>query len=375
MKKSKKQIFIFNEYYYPAYKAGGPIKSLKLLNERLRKKYSVKIFTSSYDLDKIKTISPSDKKYHIKRFSTLFDLMSFILINFKFKELNTNLYFNSFFNLRYTILPLIFFKFFVKKIKIILAPRGELFESEIKKKKIKKILYILFFKLFLKKKIIFHATSLEEKNTIKQIFPNNKTELLPNLIDNNIKVKDFKISIFNKRIKFIYFSRISVKKNLLETIEILDNLKLLIDLDIYGPIDDFEYWNKVKHKLEHIKNFNNKLRINYKGSIKNNKYEILNKYNFFILLSDSENFGHVIFEAIQSKCIPIITKNSCWTQLHTLGCGLFLNKNDKLASIKIKKFIFKVKRKPKIVEINLERIIKNNYFKQSKINYKKLFDN
>ena len=375
MKKSKKQIFIFNEYYHPAFKAGGPIKSLKILNERLNKEYSVKIFTSSYDLDKTKTLNPSDKKNHVTRFGSSFHLINFMFINFKFRELNANLYFNSFFNLNYTILPLIFFKLFVKKIKIILAPRGELFESEIKKKKIKKIIYILFFKLFLKKEIIFHVTSLDEKNAIKKIFPTNKIELLPNLIDNSIKIKDFKISIFKKRIKFIYFSRVSVKKNLLETIKILDKSKLPIDLDIYGPIEDSEYWLKIKYAYHDIKSYKNKLRVNYKGSIKYNKYKILNRYNFFILLSDSENFGHVIFEAIQSKCVPIIKKNSNWTQLHTLGCGLFLNKNDKLASIKIKKFISKVKRKPKIVENNLEQIIKNNYFKQSKINYKKLFDN
>ena len=86
-------------------------------------------------------------------------------------------------------------------------------------------------------------------------------------------------------------------------------------------------------------------------------------------MSDSENFGHVIFEAIQSKYIPIITKNSSWYQLQTSGCGLLLKKKDRLAPIKIKNFIFKVRKKPKIVENKLEQIIKNNYFKQYKINY------
>jgi hypothetical protein len=375
MKKLKKQIFIFNEYYEPAFKAGGPIKSLKLLNERLIKRYAVKIFTSSYDIDKTKITSPNDKKNNVKRFRSSLELMNFMIGNFIFKKLNTNLYFNSFFNLRYTILPLIFFKFFVKKTKIILAPRGELFESEIKKKKIKKILYILFFKIFLKKETIFHVTSLEEKSTIKKIFPHNKIEFLPNLINNQIKINDFKICPFNKRAKFIYFSRISIKKNLLETIKILDKSKLPIDLDIYGPIEDLEYWHKVKCTFQNIKNFNNKLKINYRGSIRYKKYKILNRYNFFILLSDSENFGHVIFEAIQSKCVPIITKNSSWTQLKTLGCGLLLKKNDRFAPKKIKNFIFKVKKKPKVVENKLKQVIKNNYFKQYKINYKELFDN
>ena len=178
----------------------------------LIKNIQLKFLLHHMILIKRKTLNPSDKKNHVTRFGSSFHLINFMFINFKFRELNANLYFNSFFNLNYTILPLIFFKLFVKKIKIILAPRGELFESEIKKKKIKKIIYILFFKLFLKKEIIFHVTSLDEKNAIKKIFPTNKIELLPNLIDNSIKIKDFKISIFKKRIKFIYFSRVSVKK-------------------------------------------------------------------------------------------------------------------------------------------------------------------
>ena len=47
-------------------------------------------------------------------------------------------YFNSFFNLKFTILPIIFLKIFAFKYNIILAPRGELFKSEIKKKFLKK---------------------------------------------------------------------------------------------------------------------------------------------------------------------------------------------------------------------------------------------
>ena len=52
MKKSKKQIFIFNQYYYPAFKAGGPIKSIKLIKDELEEKFKISIFTSPFDIDK-----------------------------------------------------------------------------------------------------------------------------------------------------------------------------------------------------------------------------------------------------------------------------------------------------------------------------------
>ena len=51
MKKTKKQILIFNQYFYPATKAGGPVKSLKLLRDLLKFKFDISIFTSSFDID------------------------------------------------------------------------------------------------------------------------------------------------------------------------------------------------------------------------------------------------------------------------------------------------------------------------------------
>ena len=52
MKKLKKHIYIFNQFFYPAYKAGGPVKSLKLIKEQLDNKFEIIVFTSSYDIDK-----------------------------------------------------------------------------------------------------------------------------------------------------------------------------------------------------------------------------------------------------------------------------------------------------------------------------------
>ena len=151
MKKSKKQIFIFNQFFYPAFKAGGPIKSLKLIKEQLNKKFDTVIFTSSYDIDETK-IFKLKKKKSINNFNIFFYLILFLFKNFFLKKVKAPLYFNSFFNYKYTIFPLIFFKLFTKKNKIIVAPRGELFNSEIKKKFIKKKIYMLLFTLFLKKK-------------------------------------------------------------------------------------------------------------------------------------------------------------------------------------------------------------------------------
>lgn len=373
MKKLKKQIIIFNQYFYPAYKAGGPIKSLKLLKEQIDKKLFVTIFTSSFDIDK-KKVNHQKKFRDIKNFDTFFSLIVFLFKNFFLKRTDCIVYFNSFFNLKYTILPLIFFKFFTKNTYIVLAPRGELFISEISKKIIKKKIYLIFFKLFLKQKIIFHATSLFEKKSIKTIFPTNKIKVLSNIVDKidsyNMKFKKIKIPY-----RFIFFSRISRKKNLLKTINLLSKVRLPILLDLYGPIEDRFYWKKIQLKIAVLKKENRQLTIKYKGIIKFNKYKILNKYNFYILLSDSENFGHSIFEAIASKCFPIIPKNSPWAKYKKKGFNLLLDVDDISAHIKIENFIKKIKTNFNFYKKELDLLIKDIYQDQMKINYEKFFNN
>jgi glycosyltransferase involved in cell wall biosynthesis len=267
---------------------------------------------------------------------------------------------------------LIFFKFFTSDKSIILAPRGELFDTELTKKFLRKKIYLLFFNFFLKKSVIFHATSVDEKKEIKKNFFKNEIKLFPNLVEKkrNINFKPKKIS---KPFRFVYFSRISPKKNLFETIDILSKVKSAIVLDIYGPIEDRVYWEKIRLKVNELKKKEKKLKVNYRGTINANKYKILNRYNFFILLSDSENFGHAIFESILSKCFPIVTKNSPWKKFEKLNCGLFLNVRDKFAQNKIDFFIKRVQKNSNKLNYKLDQIIKSIYQDQSKMKYEELF--
>ena len=115
MKKSKKQIFIFNQYYYPAFKAGGPIKSIKLIKDKLDEKFLISIFTSSFDIDNKKVFRSKKKVKGINQFDNFFSFIFFLFKNYFIKKLDNTLYFNSFFNFKYTIFPLVFFKFFTFK--------------------------------------------------------------------------------------------------------------------------------------------------------------------------------------------------------------------------------------------------------------------
>lgn len=50
-KLTKYKILIFMRYYYPGYKAGGPITTLLNMSEHLKSEYDIYIITSSNDID------------------------------------------------------------------------------------------------------------------------------------------------------------------------------------------------------------------------------------------------------------------------------------------------------------------------------------
>lgn len=93
------------------------------------------------------------------------------------------------------------------------------------------------------------------------------------------------------------------------------------------------------------------------------------------MLSDSENFGHSIFEAISSGCIPIVTSQSPWKkEINKYKCGLSLNPNDNMADKKIFNFIKKVSSNKHKVLNSILKLNKEFCEMNVKLNYKKLFD-
>ena len=360
MQDIKKQLVIFNQFFYPAFKAGGPVKSLNLLYKSLKNKFNIFVFTSQKDIDNKKIFFKNKKLISSNNFFFVIINSFRLLVNLNTKAI---INFNSFFSFNFTILPLIIIKiFFSKKFFLIISPRGELFSETLQYKFIKKIIYIKIFKIFLSKNLIFHSTSKQEYTSIKKLFPKNKICILPNLIEKkNFSLNDKRY--YSKNLKFVFFSRITKKKRLERVINILSKINHNLVLDIYGPIENHLYWKKIKYLMESKKN--KIFKINYKGIIFKDIYNVIKRYNFFIFLSKSENFGHVIFEAMQSGCIPILSENMPWKIIEKKRCGVMLSENDKIAKKKLEKFLKKMNshnyfaRLKNLKKLN-EKIIKEN---------------
>ena len=190
--------------------------------------------------------------------------------------------------------------------KIIISPIGTLEPWSLSQKKYKKkIAWNLYQKKILKTADLIHATSDIEAENLKKLQINSKIQIIGHGIDidENYKIKIKK----NKIKKLIFFSRIHYKKGLLELIDIWSNIRnnKAWVLEIYGPVSDVFYLNKIKKK---IKELNLEKSVFYRGAVfsYSEKKKIFENADGFILPSKSENFGISIGEAL-SYGLPVLT--------------------------------------------------------------------
>lgn len=205
-------------------------------------------------------------------------------------------------------------------VKVFLAPRGELCSGAFKKK-YKKLPYIAALRVFgLLKNVSFQSTSDEESTAIIRYLGVNRDRIyyLTNIpsIPSSLPSRELKES-GNGR--FVFISRILWKKNLLKAINLLEYLKGSVIFDIYGPKEDENYWKECEAA---IKKLPKNVKVEYKGVLSHDEiHKTFNHYDAFLFPTLSENYGHVIAEALVTGCIPIISNQTPWTDMNDKRAG------------------------------------------------------
>lgn len=344
-------MIILTDWFYPAYKAGGPITSLINLVKGIGDKFNVKVLTSAYDLGESKVLDNIVPDVW-QKFNNNTRIKYLTNVNEVKKELAKEefdvIYLNSMFSPAFTLKPLLWAKKNNLLDKIILAPRGMLQAGALKQKALKKKIFLSFFRLTgIANNIHFHATAEQEKEDILKVFPNaKKINVIPNVVSKPVQDKRIKVlrQPFDRlrvtaqddkeksKLKLVYLSVISSKKNLKYLLEIFSKIDFEIEFDVYGSIKDKDYWDSFTEQIQNLKN----VKFAYKGDVPNYLVnEALSKYDFFILPTLGENFGHAIYEALSAGTPVIISDKTPWRNLEQQKAGwdIPLNKPEKFIEV------------------------------------------
>lgn len=319
----KKSILIMGRYYLPGVKGGGPIRSIKNLTDNFSDQYDFHIVAADRDLGDKKAfddiiVNQWTKVDHTnvlytnaRRLSARKLVKIFCNVDFEI------LYLNSFFDYKFSIVPIILSRLkIIRPKKIILAPRGQFSKGALKLKWLKKSIFLFMVKkLELYRGITWQATAETEKEDIEALFGENlDIKVANNLTANyNQLIFDKKIDKVRGQLKLVFVSRIHPKKNLKLALEVLRYVEGSVIFDIYGPIEDKLYWSECQAI---IRSLPSNIMVEYRGSV--GHHEIINLfkcYHVFLFPTLGENYGHVISEALIGGCPVIVSDQTPWRNL------------------------------------------------------------
>lgn len=321
---TKKNILIITGRYLPGYKDGGPVRSIKNLTDYLGDEYNFKILTCDRDHGDIKSYPNIEvnawnrvgkaEVYYVPPKGFTFNVI------LKLVEQVDLVYVCGCFN-DYSINTLILNRFGRIKKPLVIAAMGLFSPMEFRLKYKKKKLFTMFFNILgIFKNIYWSATSEIEINEIKQQVWSKDgqfyiAEDLPRLVNTKTIKKEKQVG----SLKVVWISRISPKKNLLQSIRILSQVTSNIDFSIYGPKHDQTYWNECEKELEKLPN---NIHWEWKGNIESEKVvEVLKPYHVFLFPTLGENYGHVIQEALSAGVAVILSDQTPWNNLEENNVG------------------------------------------------------
>ena len=315
-------IFITIPWFTPAYRAGGPVQSILNLVNNFTDGVEFRIFCSNKDLNGEVLIGVETDTWTIFNEHTQVWYASEEVsktITEQAEKLKPDvLFIIGLFSWHYNIVPLLFCKTPLK----ILSARGMLHAGALAQKRFKKQAFLTMLKLAgIGRKVIFHATNPAELDFIKATFGNANVEIAANY--------GRKVTAFDPpekqpgMLKLITIAIISPMKNYLKVLQALAGSKEDLEYDIYGPVKDAAYWELCKAQ---IKMLPKNITVRYHGETEPNTIDkLLSESHVFIMPSESENFGHSIYEAL-SAGKPVITgKTTPWNELLQAKAGINVN--------------------------------------------------
>ena len=280
-------------YYYPDVNAGGPAASVKGIVELLNSdKFQVITRAAGVAGDKFHPheLSPSTSRV-VYTYGNLWVRLKYVFDDWS-KDV---VHINSMLDWS-VVLPVLTVNLFVRSKRILLSPRGEtlFIDKEVPRRKMSKMWY---FRLLssLQRDNVFILNTSEEEFASMDIIGFRNLLLSHNPISTKLnlsKRKEIKGSV-----RLVFVGRIVPHKRVKETIEILASNKEAV-LSIIGPIENKHYWDECLNVIKKQKLYN---RVRYLGGLSHEDVKKeLPKHDILVLLSKSENFAHVIPEALTS---------------------------------------------------------------------------
>ncbi|MFI5494853.1 glycosyltransferase family 4 protein [Actinoplanes sp. NPDC051859] len=312
--------------FEPGFRGGGPIRSIAQIVDTVPEGVELRLVTRDRDEGATEPYPGLSGQWFQRGTAQIFYLDTASPAQWwrLWRDLRTTpfdlMYVNSFWAVRTTVAPLLAALIRILQVRrILIAPRGEFSDGALSVKAGKKRALLPTWKRVLRLlKVQWHATAEHEIADIRRNFPADVVHLVPNqtaLPDEPIT--DGLPSADHARL--VYVSRIVINKRLHVALEALRHVANPVDLDIWGPIENQEYWASCQAIIAELPN---EVQVAYRGELAPaDVRKTFSDYDAFVFPTTGENFGHAIAESLSASCPVICTDTTPWTEVLEGGGG------------------------------------------------------
>lgn len=326
-------VLVLTGYYLPGRNAGGPIRSIANMVERLSDQFAFRIVAPDHDVgDRSAYVGlPRDEWQPVGKAEVLYVSASRLkrggLLDLVRNTPHDLLYLNSFFHPAFTLAPLGARRVgALGRTPTLIAPRGELSPGALTLKAYKKRPFIGVSRLAgLYRGVDWHATSPDEVRDIGRTVGEGvaTVHLAPNLTAPPREPAPLTVRKRPGELSLVFMSRINAKKNLLFALQSLARVSGAVTFDVIGPIEDAAYWQRCRAAIAQLPS---NVRVNHLGAIDHDRvHDALSAYHVFYLPTLGENHGHAIVEAMASGLPVLISDRTPWRGLRDRQVGLDLD--------------------------------------------------
>lgn len=334
----KKKLLICIDWFEPAYKAGGPIQSVKNLVLSLQDYYDIFLLTGDRDLgdtaampgivpdqwtnfnNRIKVLYASPASQSYKGLKKIISAIAPDVV-----------YLNSMFSKAFSFYPLLLARFGTIKCPVVLAPKGMLRPSALAFKPIKKKIFLAAFKILsIPKMVSFHATDQEEEKNIRDTFGSVRVTCI---LDSPapLPAQTFPVKKEPGKLNLLFIGRVHPIKGLDFLLRQLAEVAGEIKLTVVGLQED-------KHFLAQCRSivagFPPSITVEFAGDKAHAEIaSIIKSHHLLALPTRGENFGHAIYECLGAGRPVLISDQTIWKGLTEYKAGWDLPLNDPAAFV------------------------------------------
>jgi glycosyltransferase involved in cell wall biosynthesis len=333
-------ILVFVPYYLPGYRSGGPARSIANLVAHLGADLQFVVVTSDRDAgDAVPYagIVPGQRT-RVGRADVIYlDAAGrrpgriAALIRAVRPDA---LYLNSFFSPAFSITVMLLRRFGrIPRLPVVLAPRGEFSAGAVKIKAAKKHAWLAAARLLgIYDDVLWQASSPLEAADIRRcvgaVERDGRSQIIvapviaasaPSAAPNDEPASTGALGKAAGRLRVVFLSRVSPKKNLLGALQILGRVRGELEFNIFGPVGDEKYWRRCRALMESLPA---NVRVAYRGAVPSAEVPtVMAQHDLFFLPTFGENYGHVIREALAAGTPVLVSDQTPWRDLRAAGVG------------------------------------------------------